>query len=188
MRLFFAVPMSPHVREAVRDAIGAFPVLDPPWRWISPENYHITVKFLGEVAGDVTPSLHDAAVRVAARVAPFRISFSRFGGFPSLARPRVIFFAVSDGADRLDELASLVDREMEHNGFARERRPFRAHLTLARITRRLSPGLREALESVPQLPAATSQAVDRFVLMCSHLSRAGARYEEIGTFSLEGSL
>lgn len=188
MRLFFAVPTSPGVRETVRDAIGSFPVLDPPWRWIPPENYHLTVKFLGEVESDVVPSLQEAAARVAARIPPFRISFSRFGGFPSLARPRVVFFAVSDGAARLGDLASLVDREMEHAGYTREHRPFRAHLTLARIKRRLPPDLREALEAVPPLPEATSQAVDRFVLMRSHLGRAGARYEEVGTFSLEGSL
>jgi 2'-5' RNA ligase len=188
VRLFFAVPTSRRVKETVRDAVRAFPVPDPPWRWIPPENYHLTVKFLGEVREDTVPSVREAAARAAARVSRFRITFESFGAFPSLARPRVIFFAVSEGAEGLIKLASLVDRETERAGFARERRPHRAHLTLARIKRRLPPGLREALEAVPSLPEATSQTVERFVLMQSHLSRAGARYEEIGTFPLGGSL
>lgn len=188
MRLFFAVPTSPGVKEAVRDAVDTFPVSDPPWRWIPPENYHLTVKFLGEVEETVVPSLSEAAGRVAARVSPFRISFGPFGAFPSMARPRVIFYAVSAGADRLVDLAAIVDRETARAGFAPERRPFRAHLTLARIKRRVPPGLREALEAVGPLAGAPSQPVDRFVLMRSHLSRSGARYEEIGAFSLEGPL
>lgn len=188
MRLFFAVHTSPGVKEAVRAAIGAFPVNNPPWRWIAPENYHLTMKFLGEVDERLLPLLGDAAGRVAARTAPFSMTYGRFGGFPSLASPRVIFFEISDGAARLGDLASLVDREMESAGFARERRPFHAHLTLARIKQPLHPGLRDALERVPPLPASVSQAVDRFVLMRSHLSRAGALYEEIGSFTLEGSL
>ena len=183
MRLFFAVPTSSGVKEIVRVAIGSFPVPDPPWRWIPPENYHITLKFLGEVSDDMMPSLHEAAARVAAGAAPFRMTFGPFG-----ARPRVLFFAVSVGADRLVVFASRVDQVMETAGFEPERRPFRAHLTLARIKLRLSPGLRTALEAVAPLPPSASQAVDRFVLMRSHLSRAGARYEEIGTYPLEGSL
>jgi 2'-5' RNA ligase len=184
MRLFFAVPTTPGVREAVRAAIGAFPERKPPWRWIPPENFHLTLKFLGEVEERLVPSLHEAAGRITARVAPFTLAFDRFGGFPNLRRPRVIFFAASDGADRLRDLASLVEDEVEPLGFARERRPFRAHLTLARIKRRLHGDLIAALETIPPLPEGTAQEVDRFVLMRSHLRRDGAQYEEIGTYLL----
>jgi 2'-5' RNA ligase len=186
MRLFFAVPAACGVREAVRTATDAFPERNPPWRWIPPENYHVTLKFLGDVEEHLVPSLHEAAGRVTARVAPFTLAFDRFGGFPNLRRPRVVFYAASIGADRLRELASAVEEEVEPLGFARARRRFRAHLTLARIKRLLDGDSIAALEAMEPLPEATAQEVDRFVLMRSHLRREGARYEEIGEYLLTG--
>ena len=87
MRLFFAVPLSPSVREVVTGAVRSFPVTDPPWRWIAPSNYHLTLKFLGEVDERLVPPLHDAARRAASSVDPFRLSYGWFGGFPKLSRP-----------------------------------------------------------------------------------------------------
>jgi 2'-5' RNA ligase len=180
--LFFAVAASAEVREAVRGAIASFPVRRPPWRWIEPGNFHLTVKFLGEVDERIVPLLHEAAAAVAARTAPFRLRFGRFGAFPSLTRPRVIFFEISEGAERLASLAAEVEEAMEALDFKRERRPFRAHLTLARIKNPLPREVCEALTRVGPLPDSAVQNVERFVLMRSELGREGARYEEIGSY------
>jgi len=48
MRLFIAVNLSLQAREAIQAAIDTFPVSNPPWRWVSPDNWHLTLKFLGE--------------------------------------------------------------------------------------------------------------------------------------------
>ncbi len=184
MRLFFAVPASRKVREVVQTAIESFPVDNPPWRWIHPENFHLTLKFLGETDENLVPSLHDAASAVSSLVAPFSMAFHGFGGFPSLSRPRVLFFEISSGFGELAALAELVEEAVEPLGFAREHRPFRAHLTLARIKRRLHPSVCEKLLTVPPLPSSTVQEVDHFTLMRSHLRREGAIYEEIGSFPL----
>lgn len=184
MRLFFAVPASRGVREAVRTAIESFPVDNPPWRWIPPENFHLTLKFLGETDEKLLPSLHDAASVVSSRVAPFSMTFGGFGGFPSLSRPRVVFFEITSGFEELAGLAALVEEAVAPLGFAKERRSFRAHLTLARIKRRLPPAVSEKLLTVPPLPASTVLEVHHFVLMRSHLRREGAMYEEIGSFPL----
>jgi 2'-5' RNA ligase len=184
MRLFFAVPASQKVREAVRTAIESFPVDNPPWRWIPPENFHLTLKFLGETDEDMVPPLHDTASAVSSRIAPFSMAFGGFGGFPSLSRPRVLFFSITSGFGALAELAALVEDAVAPLGFAKEHRSFRAHLTLARIKRRLPPAVSEKLLTVPPLPTSTVQEVDHFVLMRSHLRREGAMYEEIGSFPL----
>jgi 2'-5' RNA ligase len=187
MRLFYAVPSSEAVRRIVWNALQRFPISDPPWKWIPPENYHFTLKFLGEVTEDRLPSLNESGVLVASQVSTFSISLSRFGGFPSLSSPRVIFYDLETGKGELRSLAGMLEREMEHLGFKIEQRPFRAHLTLARIKRSLPPELREVIKSVPSLPSSTVQEVNRFVLMRSHLSRSGARYEEIDSFELAKS-
>jgi 2'-5' RNA ligase len=184
MRLFFAVPVSESVKDIVWDAIRSFPVDDPPWRWIPPQNYHLTVKFLGEVDEVLIPSINEAAIRAASRASPFDMVFGGFGGFPSLSKPRVLFYRIEEGAGELESLAGDLERAMEPLGFEREGRRFKAHLTLARVRRPLSGGLRRKLDSVPPLPGSAIQEVDRFLLMRSHLNPKGATYEEIGAFRL----
>ncbi len=186
MRLFFAVPVPESVRAALEEAVGAIPIDDPPWRWIPSRNYHITLKFLGEVEETMLPRLVDAASRAGAPVAPFELSFGRFGAFPSFARPRVLFYAAERGSEELVSLAGRLEEELHALGFERERRKFRAHMTLARVRNRLPQETRRILESVPGLEGKPLHRVDRFVLMQSTLTRSGARYEELGSFPLGG--
>jgi len=186
MRLFFAVPLSGEVRAIAHEAIERIPLDDPPWRWIPPRNYHITLKFLGEVEEPQLSPLVDAASRAAGAFSPFELSFGRFGAFPSISRPRVLFYAADLGSDELASLAGRVEEELISLGFERERRRFRAHLTLARVRNRLSPEVQRILETVPDLPGAALQRIERFVLMQSTLSRSGAHYDELGSFALGG--
>lgn len=186
MRLFFAVPISEDVRRIVHRAVGMIPIDPPPWRWIVPQNYHITLKFLGEVEEPLILPLGEAASRIAAAAPPFELSFDRFGAFPSISRPRVLFYAADRGAEGLSGLALRLEEELEPLGFERERRGFRAHLTLARVKSRPQPGVRSILESIPDLPGSALQRVDRFVLMKSTLLRSGARYDELESFALGG--
>jgi 2'-5' RNA ligase len=184
MRLFFAVKTSDVIRTDVEAAIRAFPVRNPPWRWIPTDNMHLTLKFLGEVDGGIVSDLGKVAADTASRVKPFRVVYGAFGAFPNLSRPRVIFFQAKEGTPALAEIARHLEIGVEPLGIPREGRPFTAHLTLARIKEPLPPGIVERLAGVPALPATAAQDVDRFLLMRSHLSRSGATYEEIGSFPL----
>ncbi|MDD4857476.1 MAG: RNA 2',3'-cyclic phosphodiesterase [Candidatus Krumholzibacteria bacterium] len=184
MRLFYAVKVSDAIKTDIEAAIRAFPLRNPPWRWISTGNMHLTLKFLGEVDEGVVPDLKAVAANAASRVKPFRVAYGPFGGFPNLARPRVIFFQAMEGARELAEIARHLEAGVEPLGIPRENRPFAAHLTLARIKEPLPHGTVERLTSVPPLPPTAFQDVDRFVLMRSHLAREGATYEEIGSFPL----
>jgi 2'-5' RNA ligase len=185
MRLFFAVPLDQRLREIVWDSIMESPIGDPPWRWIRPENYHLTLKFLGEVDEEFLPALRSAGEETASAVRKFRVTFGDFGGFPNLRRPRVIFYSINDGFEELRALARGIEDSCETIGFERERKKFRAHLTLARIKKSLSPGLLERLSEMPGLPASAGQGIDSIVLMKSRLERTGAVYEEIGRFPLK---
>lgn len=186
MRLFFAVQLDDDIRDTIARALEDFPLKDPPWRWIRPENLHITLKFLGEVDEILLDDLIDAAADVALRIAPFSIAYGPFGGFPSLSRPRVLFYAISDGAADLAKLAKVVEDGVAALGFPVEKRAFKAHVTLARLKRPLDSRTRDRLKEVHSLPSGTVQEVERFSLMRSHLRRDGAVYEELKRFQLEG--
>lgn len=186
MRLFFAVPVSEQVRSAVHSAVDMSPLRSAPWRWIPVENYHLTLKFLGEAEEDLLTPLCEAAGRAAAGCSPFDISYGSFGGFPDLKRPRVLFYSLSSGTEQLARIARRIESEIGYLGFEREKRRFRAHLTLARVKRPIDGATAGRLADMPSLPDGTVDRVDRFVLMRSVLQRSGAVYSEVAAFGLEG--
>lgn len=186
MRLFFAVPLDRSVRETVWAAVRRAPVFDAPWRWIEPENYHLTLKFLGEIPQRLVGELGEAGREASAGQPPFVIRFGRAGVFPHPARPRVVFYEIEEGLQPLAALAERLEQACEALGIERERRPFRAHLTLARIRCPLPAEVREALLQMPPLPEATVQTVACFVLLRSRLDPRGAEYEEIDAYPLPG--
>ncbi|MDH3216382.1 MAG: RNA 2',3'-cyclic phosphodiesterase [Candidatus Krumholzibacteria bacterium] len=186
MRLFFAVDLSDSVRATIRQAIEDIPIASPPWRWVEPANLHITLKFLGEIPQKWIEGLADCA-HLVCRSEPFSIRLRRLGGFPSLSRPRVLFYRAEEGAKPLETLAQELDRELfERLGIAREKRPFRAHLTIARIKQNLSPQIVRLLQTVPPLGEA-SQRVENLVLMKSTLRPEGAVYHPLKEFALSKS-
>lgn len=185
MRLFFGVNIIPRLTELVWRSIEQSPILDSPWRWIPRGNYHITLKFLGETDDMIMPDLKGAAERAVSEIdSPFRIRLDDFGAFPSLSRPRVVFYSVREGKEKLSILAQALNREMASFGFKAERRRYHAHLTLARIKKKPRPALIEKLKNIPPLPEEASQMVDSVVLFRSHLSRSGALYEKVCDFAL----
>ena len=122
MRLFFAIPLSPPVREAlaaVQDGLraqgrGAFP---------PPENLHLTLAFLGE-----TEDLAGAVAALAAiRARPFSLSV---GG--PLGRFDDLWWAGVTAGPALEALALSLQADLRRRGFFLEDRPFQPHITLVR--------------------------------------------------------
>lgn len=185
MRLFVATELGDAVRSAIAAGIEHFPVSDPPWRWVSPENWHITLKFIGDASQ--TDAIAAALAAVAARHAAFDLALGPFGGFPGLRRPRVLFYDAVEGAVPLAALAAAVDAALcDALGLDPEPRPFRAHATVARVKRPLARETAERLREVPPLEGAR-QRVDGFTLLRSRLGPSGARYEPLFRFTLAGT-
>ena len=181
MRCFVAVDVPSAVRAALVDAQArlrrAAPRADV--RWASPEQLHLTLAFLGEVAPDRVAGVAAALAAVAGRHAPIALRVAGLGCFPGPSRPRVVWAGVVDGVAPLGLLAADVRRALEPLGFVPEARPFRAHATLARV--RSARGVRRLVAAVaaagaPELGAWTAEDV---VLYRSHLHPAGARYEAL---------
>jgi 2'-5' RNA ligase len=184
MRLFFAVHAGESIAGQVSRIIEYSSIRRAPWRWIRPENYHFTLKFLGEVDGKMLPSIHDAARRAAAGTEPFRLTMGSIGGFPDLERPRVIYYAINGGFTELRDLAGRIEDECEKIGFEREKKRFRAHLTLARVKSPVDDEVIGALRNFPPLDGSAVLDAGHFTLMSSRLTPSGALYEEAGRFEL----
>ncbi len=169
-RLFFAVDLPPEARaEAARVADEMRGCVSARARFTPEANLHLTLKFIEDLESDRIPKLLASAARKLAAVEPFRVALSSSGAFPSLRAARVLWIGVGEGGSQLARIARKLDGSAGRQGVARDPRPFRAHLTLAR--------LREpAVLAADTLPAPDPLAfsVGDVVLYESRLSSTGA--------------
>jgi 2'-5' RNA ligase len=181
LRLFAAVEIPQGARDQVERAVSPWRERLPAARWVRPENWHVTVKFLGRTDPGLLARVHEACAAAAAGVRPFRVELDGLGVFPRPTRARVFWVGLKDEGG-MAALAAALDRELERE-FPPEKRPFTAHLTVARLNPP-SPVDAEELERSAVEPSPFR--VGELVLFRSHLSPKGARYEPLAAFPLRG--
>jgi len=185
MRTFLCIPVDPNIRDQIASVAGELGVyVDTRASWVRPENYHVTVRFLGEIDPLLTVDLKGTCQTVTSQIASFDIPLDRVGGFPSLDNPRVLW-AGGKAPDPFLNLLALLDSDLSQLGFPRGRPESIAHITLARIKGRVHTPLSQAIEQISQ-PAWTLHA-DRLVLMESRLTPRGAVYSPLFTLPFAGS-
>lgn len=160
-RLFFALWPDAATRAALVHATRKA-VRRSGGRPVPPANYHITLAFLG----DQPAALFDDIVRAGSAVvaAPVEFSLDRFGYFP---KPRVFWVGATERPPELASLARELWDRMEALGLRREKRPFQAHVTLARKV--------AALPEVPS-PNPLIWRASSFALVESATEQHGAVY------------
>lgn len=166
MRLFIGLPVPAPLAAALARHARATNLANA--RWTPPENIHLTLAFLGEVAEDRLPAIFQELEELDA--APLHLRLTSLGTFP---RAGVLFVDV-EPAPRLLQLQAQVVARMAHCGFALDSRPYHPHITLARLRQpaKLSP---RHLTLPPALQR--SFPVDEVNLYRSHTTPTGPRYE-----------
>jgi len=184
-RTFCAIELSDEVRvqlhEHVRRLREAVP--DASASWSRPENVHLTLKFFGNVPTQDLAKISAAASRVANEFSPFQIRIGGTGVFPRRSRPQVLWVGVEDSLNRLSELQQRLEEEFGREGFAKEDRGFRPHLTIARLRR--PEDARQLAEAHIQTKFSFVEVpVNEVVLFRSELSPKGSRYTPISKHGL----
>ena len=154
-------------------------------RWTPPEQIHLTVKFLGNIAADSVPDLGAALRHACAGVKAFELAAEGFGQFPEGTRPRILWVGMKGELDTLKRLVESVVRKTEAWGQT-EDRPFHAHLTIGRVKTNHPRELRELSDALRLVkPTEFGQwRVTQVDLMQSTLSQAGAIHTGIAAFPL----
>ena len=93
----------------------------------------MTLKFFGEVNEEQLIKLTSAIEETAKQFLDFKLQITETGVFPSNRNARVLWLGVRDEKGSLQKLNGILESECEKNGFAREKRKFKAHLTIARL-------------------------------------------------------
>jgi len=185
MRAFFCIPIESGVRSAIdRIARGVRDAVDMRAGWVHAANYHVTLRFLGEIDPLLTVDLERIARRVAGALEPFILRLDRLGCFPSTERARVLWIG-GESPPVFRGLAASLNHELGTLDFPPERKPAAAHVTLARIKGRPDPSLRRILHE--NGPGADLEVrADRIVLMESTLAPNGAVYAPLFTTRFGG--
>ena len=188
IRAFLAMDPPPEVLRRIADIQEALKkTLRGSISWVRPEGIHLTLKFFGDMAADNLPPISEVVSGQAAGTRPLYLNIKGLGMFPGIRRPRVLWLGVGGEVARLIALQRVLDQGFERCGIKQEERPFRAHLTLARIK---SPqglsGLDKVLEEKEAESAGPFEAKG-LILFKSDLTPKGARYTVLADFPFQGS-
>ncbi|WP_337290197.1 RNA 2',3'-cyclic phosphodiesterase [Candidatus Methylomirabilis sp.] len=184
IRVFVAANLDSDLKTALARVQDQLKTTRADVGWVRPENLHLTLKFLGQVEEGRLGAIGEVVAAAAAGCGPIRLVFEGLGAFPRPRAARIVWVGVSHGAQALTALQSRVETGLEPLGFAREMRPFTAHLTLGRVR---SPAHREQLAralTLAPVEALGEMVLDRIELMKSDLSVGGARYSILQSFPL----
>lgn len=186
MRIFLALNFEPSLRSRVHGDLAALRDTAPDIRWMRPEQLHVTMRFFGEVPDGEVDSIVEATRPVVARHRRLALELSGIGAFPHWRRPRIIWLGVRDPSPVLP-LAAELEAASRSLGLTPEERPFRAHVTIGRVTRPLATGRAPVLERAAREFTGTYPATIHTVdLMRSQLAAGGSLYSVIASFPLEG--
>jgi 2'-5' RNA ligase len=174
-RLFVAVDLPDEIADqALRLCTGL-----PAIRWVSPDQLHLTLRFIGEVSHELFYEIGVALGEIVLR--PFEIRLKGLGLFPPRGAPHTLWVGVEEDGG-LSQLKRRIDRAVEGAGLAPERRKFQAHVTLGRFRepppdQRLGSWVagRSLFRSDPFM-------VSGFTLYSSHLRPEGALYSREASY------
>lgn len=176
MRLFVAIPLPDIVIEKLCSLNKPMPGL----KWTNPEQYHLTLRFLGDVTLKEKEQVCNRLGTI--RQEAFEMDVDGFGFFPNARRPRVIWAGVVPNPElmRLQEKVEDVCRDV---GFEAENRSYVPHITIAKIKDR--PDELDSFLTRNQDFSITSIPVNRFNLYRSKLQKQKAVHTVIKSYELD---
>ncbi len=185
IRSFIAVKFPPEIVENLRQAQERLREADRSWKWVESTSFHVTLKFLGETPQAKLEEVWRSVSQALAGTCDFMVSLRGLGVFPSIRAPRVAWAGIDRGASELAMMANKVEEACAAHGFEREKRPFKAHLTLGRAREpKPNPALAAVIEELAAVELGEGK-VDRALLMKSDLTPKGAIYHIMQEYMLE---
>lgn len=166
-RLFTGIEVPEHVREHLFRL--RMPL--PGARWVEPENFHVTLRFIGDVDNAVARDFHDALAVISEH--GFEMKLSGLGAFGG-NQPKSVWAGVEAGPE-LDMLARAHERAARVAGLPPEKHGFTPHVTLARLKHSRPEMVARVLERHGTFQS-ESFYVDRFVLFSSKPQVGGGPY------------
>jgi RNA 2',3'-cyclic 3'-phosphodiesterase len=187
IRTFIAVQASERVNNNLGRVIERLDSTGADYKWVAPENLHLTLYFLGDLPDRGIPDFCKEVKKAVEHHRPFEMSLLGVGAFPDMEQPRTIWIGVDQGSQELGDLYRDLGSVCRDWCSGRDRNEFTPHLTLGRLGRdgRWNEGLLEELHRLRSHPTGSCQ-VDRVTVYSSFLERSGPTYAAMATIKLKG--
>ncbi len=188
-RCFVAIPLPVQVLDSL-EAVAIWGQKEASQtssvRWVTRQQMHLTLAFLGNVPQAKIPGIGDKIAKELQGAMPFALCLKEPGQFPERGRPRVLWWGIGGdekALEHLDDLAGRVRGAAEACGVLPDKKPFKAHLTLARVRPESRgwipwPPLKEIMPSHKEFE------VRQIVLFQSQLGPGGAKYTVLRQFEI----
>jgi 2'-5' RNA ligase len=131
MRTFIGIKLDAGTREKIASALKPFKKITTPIKWVKSENWHLTMKFIGEVNDEKKDRIIRTMKEIPIPVQPFEIAVSGFGKF-GRGDDLNIFWAGIEENETLKKIYLQIEDALEKIQVKREAREFRPHLTIGR--------------------------------------------------------
>lgn len=186
MRTFIAIPVPDEVKQYANNVKKELSSVVTDVKWVELANYHLTLKFLGDINQNMLEDIKQKLVMVGESCTAFELSINELGYFPSHKRPRVIWLGVEGEMEKAEFLGERVDAYLSQLDFEPEKRR-NYHLTLGRIrSEQPSAKLMQRTGDINNNRKKISFRVEEFYFMESQLSSSGPRYLPLAKIKLNG--
>ena len=188
LRAFIAVDLPFEIRDAINKAMAPLQKGNGSIvRWVSMENMHLTLKFLGDISPSNVEMLSQMLQAEANLFNCFDLRLSGLGSFPNLKRPRVIFIGIQ-APHTLEVLQRGIESASRRLGYESEERGFSPHLTLGRLRQNVTAteqqAIRRSLEET-RIDSLGTARVDSVHLYKSDLKPSGSVYTRLYSAQLK---
>jgi 2'-5' RNA ligase len=170
IRLFVALPLPAELRAQIAVLAGGRGI--PGAKWVPPENYHLTLRFIGEVEPWRAQEVDEALAGI--RASGFELSLRGLGIFEKGGKVQALWVG-AEKSEGLSFLQGKVETALQRVGLEPERRRFSPHVTLARTDKAAQEKVVAYLQA-HNLFRASPVMVDSFTLFSSRLGKEAAVY------------
>jgi 2'-5' RNA ligase len=168
MRLFIGLDLPWSLKQRLAVLAGGIPGA----RWVPAENYHMTLRFIGEVQAPRAEEIDLAMAALRGRA--FSLTLAGVGTFAKGGRDTQLLVGV-ERSQQLDHLQSKIENALQRAGLEPERRRFTPHVTLARLDN-ATPAKIAGFVQAHNLFRADPMPVDHFTLFSSQLGKEASVY------------
>ena len=133
VRVFIAIEINSEIKDKLSEYLSKLKMTGADVKWVSPENIHLTLKFIGYIEKEALTNLNEIINDAVSGIDPFSISISNIGAFPSLNKPRVVFACVQERGNNLLRIYEKLDKGVGQLGIKKESKKYVGHITLGRV-------------------------------------------------------
>lgn len=131
MRIFIGINFSDSTREEIERSLKPFKKIATPIKWVKPENVHLTLKFIGEVSPEKYSQIEEVFTNNDFNVGAFDLEIAGFGKFGRGRELNILWVGIEKN-ETIKNLYQRIEDTLAKIGISKEKRPFKAHLTVGR--------------------------------------------------------